>query len=88
MKHLLAAAFAMFALSGAFAQAHPGAPGHTHFPDEVDEFDQKVAFDSESTKSRDFDLGGILVLTVIAGCLGFALFQKEGGIWSDATTKH
>ena len=78
----------MFALSGAFAQAHPGAPGHTHFPDEVDEFDQTAVASVESPAKRDFNLGGILVLAVIAGCLGFALFQNDGGIWSDATTKH
>jgi hypothetical protein len=88
MKHLLAAAFAMFALSGAFAQAHPGPPGHTHFPDEVDEFDQTVAVRVESPAKPDFDLGGMLVLAVIVGCLAYALFQKDGGIWSDTTSKH
>jgi hypothetical protein len=87
-KHLPAAAFALFSLAGPFAQAHPGSPGHTHFPDEVDEFDRTVAVMAESRGQGDYDLGGILVLTLIAGCLGFALFQKDGGIWSDATTKH
>lgn len=84
----LSAAFAMFACSGAISQAHPGQPGHSHYPDEVDEFDQSVAVSAGSDKNHDYDIGGILVLTVIAGCLGFSLFPKEGGIWSDATSKH
>lgn len=79
------AALAIFLGVGAFAQAHPGPPGHYH-PDEVDEFDQVSIV--EPVASRDFDLGGILVLTGIAACLGFALFQKQGGIWADATRKH
>lgn len=87
-NHLLAITFALFACSGAISQAHPGQPGHTHFPDEVDEFDQRVAATSASAENHGLDLGGILVLTAFAGCLGFAFFQKEGGIWSDVTSDH
>ncbi|MEP2775559.1 MAG: hypothetical protein ABJQ29_03690 [Luteolibacter sp.] len=84
-KHFRTAALAIFLGSGVLAQAHPGPPGHFH-PDEVDEFDQVSMVDPAS--SRNFDLGGILVLTGIAACLGFAFFQKEGGIWADANSKH
>ena len=87
-NRLMAFVIVLFAISGSFAHAHPGAPGHTHYPDEVDEFDQTLAVSVESTAERDFDFGGILVLSLVAACLGFALFQKDGGIWSDATSKH
>ncbi|MDP4623655.1 MAG: hypothetical protein NWT08_00815 [Akkermansiaceae bacterium] len=84
-RHILTAALAIFLGSGALAQAHPGAPGHYH-PDEVDEFDQVSL--TEPASSRNFDIGGILVLTVIAASIGYAFFQKEGGIWVDVTQKH
>jgi hypothetical protein len=76
-NYLLAGIFALFACSGAFAQAHPGEPGHTHFPNEVDEFDQKVAVSPAAVENRNFNLGGILVLTSIAGCIGLAIFKKR-----------
>ena len=80
-----AATIAVFLGTGAMAQAHPGPPGHYH-PDEVDEFDQVSIV--EPSAARHFDVGGILALTGIAACLGFAFFQKQGGIWVDATRKH
>jgi hypothetical protein len=84
-KSFRAAALAIFLGAGVIAQAHPGPPGHYH-PDEVDEFDQVSIVDSAA--SRNFDIGGILVLTGIAACLGFAFFQRESGIWVDANRKH
>lgn len=84
-KHFRTAALAIFLGAGALAQAHPGPPGHYH-PDEVDEFDQLSMV--EPAVRKNFDLGGIIVLTGIAACLGYAFFQKEGGIWADATRKH
>lgn len=84
-KSLRVAALAILLGAGSFATAHPGPPGHYH-PDEVDEFDQVSIV--EPAVSRTFDLGGVLVLAGIAACLGYAFFQKEGGIWMDATRKH
>ena len=69
------------------AYAHPGPPGHYH-PDEVDEFDQVAVTIPAADNAKDFNLGGILILTGIGACLGFALFQKQGGIWKDVTAHH
>jgi hypothetical protein len=80
-------AVAIFLGSGVVSNAHPGAPGHYH-PDEVDEFDQVAMVSAAADEQRDFNLGGILVLTVLGACLGFALFQKDGGIWKDVTADH
>ncbi len=71
----------------AHASAHPGPPGHYH-PDEVDEFDQVAVATPAAENTNDFNLGGILVLAGIGACLGFAFFQKEGGIWKDVTAHH
>lgn len=68
------------------ATGHPGPPGHYH-PDEIDEFDQ-VAMVSPAASQGHFDLGGTLVLAGIGACLAFAFFQKDSGIWKDATAKH
>lgn len=84
-KHFRTAALAIFLGSGALAQAHPGPPGHYH-PDEVDEFDQLSIV--EPAAGRNFDVGGVMALTGIAACLGFAFFRKQGGIWADATSSH
>lgn len=70
------------------AHAHPGSPGHRHFPDELDEFDQVVVPEPAVDNGKEINLGGILVLAGIAGCLSFAFFQKQGGIWSDTTLNH
>lgn len=72
--HLVRAAILVLLLSVAI-HAHPGPPGHYH-PDEVDEFDQIEVVE----ESRDFNIGGILILASIAVCIGFAFFQKKGGI--------
>ena len=86
--HLLmkALTLSMFLGSAMFAAAHPGPPGHYH-PDEVDEFDQ-VAVHVITKEKSHFDVGGLLVLLGIAGCLGYAFSQKDGGIWSDKTVHH
>ncbi len=70
------------------AHAHPGPPGHKHFPDEVDEFAQVAVPSPAAENANELNLGGILVLAGIAGCLGFAFFQKQGGIWTDTTLNH
>ncbi len=77
---------ALYLITG--ASAHPGAPGHTHFPDEVDEFDQVAVTTPAADHANESNLGGILVLSGIAVCLGFAFFQKQGGIWKDVTMNH
>ncbi|MFD2257805.1 hypothetical protein ACFSSA_14075 [Luteolibacter algae] len=82
-----AAVLGLFLSSAAIVSAHPGPPGHYH-PYEVDEFDEPVTEFSAKPLESDFDLGGLLVLTGVAACLGFAFFQKDGGIWSDATSRH
>ncbi len=69
------------------ANAHPGPPGHYH-PDEVDEFDQVAVTTPVIDNAHESNLGGILVLTGIGACLGFAFFQKQGGIWKDVTVNH
>lgn len=71
--------------SAASAQAHPGSAVHYH--PEVDEFD-KTSMTSQIGSQKHSDLGGTLVLTGIAACLAFAFFQKESGIWKDATANH
>lgn len=75
-----------FALT-TLAHAHPGPPGHYH-PDEVDEFDQTSVTAPAADKGSNLNLGGILVLLGLGGCVGFALFQKQGGIWKDVTVDH
>ena len=88
-RNSICAAFATLCLgAGSIALAHPGPPGHYH-PDEVDEFDQVAMVASESADSRrGYDIGGIIALSIIGGCLGFALFQRDGGIWRDVTIHH
>lgn len=53
------------------SQAHPG---HNH-PDDVDEFASISIVDPAA--SKNFDIGGVMILAWIAACLGFSLFQKE-----------
>jgi hypothetical protein len=77
----------LFLGSGAVSNAHPGPPGHYH-PDEVDEFDQVTMVSTTAQQRRDINLGGILVLTAMGACLGFALLQKDGGIWKDVSADH
>ncbi len=78
----------LFLGAGSVALAHPGPPGHYH-PDEVDEFDQVVTVAPESADNRrGYDIGGIVALCIIGGCLGYALLQRDGGIWRDVTIHH
>lgn len=72
---------------GAIVNAHPGPPGHYH-PDEVDEFDQVAVSSPVPANTNDFNLASIIVLTGVGACLGFAFFQKKGGIWKDVTAHH
>lgn len=78
---------ATFFCSLAMAAAHPGPPGH-HHPDGIDEFDESAAMPETGRAPSPTDLGGILVLGGVAACLGYALFQKDGGIWTDVTSRH
>lgn len=70
------------------AFAHPGPPGHTHYPDEVDEFEQVAMPIGELNEQRDINVGGMIALSLIGVCLAFALLQKNGGIWKDSTIRH
>ena len=69
------------------ANAHPGSPGHYH-PDEVDEFEQVAHTAPAVENARELNIGAIVVLAGIVASLGFALFQKQGGIWKDVTVNH
>lgn len=84
-RQIFTASLAIFLGAGALTHAHPGPPGHYH-PDEVDEFDEVTLF--EAAPAKNYDIGGMLVVTFIAASIGFAFFQREGGIWADATQKH
>jgi hypothetical protein len=54
----------------------------------VDEFDQVAMVSPTAEERRDINLGGILVLIALGACLGFALLQKDGGIWKDVSVDH
>jgi hypothetical protein len=77
----------LFFGSVAVSSAHPGPPGHYH-PDEVDEFDQVAMVTTTAKERHDTNLGGILVLTALGACLGFALIQKDGEIWKGVSADH
>jgi hypothetical protein len=77
----------LFLGSGAVSHAHPGAPGHYH-PDEVDEFDQVAVVSNVADEHRDLNLGGILFLSALGVCIGYAFWKKEGGNWKSVTPGH
>ncbi|WP_411827728.1 hypothetical protein [Luteolibacter sp. AS25] len=83
-----AAVLGLFLALGATSGAHPGPPGHAHFPDEVDEFDQVTITSPAKSDVGQFDLGGLMVLMLVGGCLIYAFSQKQGGIWRDSTSEH
>ncbi len=87
-NHSRKAVVCLFLSLGSIAHGHPGPPGHYH-PDEVDEFDQVAMVAAETLENkRGYDYGGTIALTIIGGCLAFALCQKNGGIWRDTTLHH
>ena len=85
-SYLIATVTILFLAAGSLASAHPGPPGHHHHPDEVDEFDESSM--TVPAEQRSFDAGGIVIIAIVSGCLIFAFFQKEGGIWRDVTLHH
>ena len=80
-----AVTLAIFVGAGSLAQAYPDT-GASHSSDGGDKFNQVAVL--EATPAHHFDIGGMLVISAVVACLGYAFLQKDGGIWADVTQKH